>query len=198
MATTFTDVAICNTALTCLGADTINSLDEPTINATLCKQLYQQVRTQLLFNHPWNFAIKRQALAQLDAPAEQKDYKYAYKLPANCIRLLKVEQDISYRLEGRDILTNTPECFIKYIDDVQDSSLYSQGFVQDLIAKIRSLLVYPITKSTSAQQYWEQIYIREHSKNTALDESETIQDDFGQQSNGLLSARFGSTYTEVW
>lgn len=53
------DVAICNLALTQLGANTIASLAEGTETARKCNAIYTLIRDAALRAHPWNFAIKR-------------------------------------------------------------------------------------------------------------------------------------------
>ena len=61
-------VDICNLALAHLGDDaTISSIDPPegSAQAEHCKRFYTSARDTLLQLHPWNFASKRIALAEL-------------------------------------------------------------------------------------------------------------------------------------
>jgi hypothetical protein len=50
------DVAICNTALNRLGANTITSFTENSKEARLCNAEYEGIRDQVLRSHPWNCA----------------------------------------------------------------------------------------------------------------------------------------------
>ncbi len=113
-------VEICNGALNQLGATTILSLTEDSKNARLCNQRFTQVRDAVFRSHPWNCLQKRQELAaDTDAPAW--GFKFAYTLPADCLRLLRIlDYDSNYKVEGRKILSNTSSMKILYIARVTD------------------------------------------------------------------------------
>ena len=99
-------VDICNGALNQLGATTILSLTEDSKNARLCNQRFTQVRDAVFRSHPWNCLQKRQELAA-DTTAPAWGFKFAYTLPADCLRLLRIlDYDSNYKVEGRKILTN--------------------------------------------------------------------------------------------
>ena len=99
-------VEICNGALNQLGATTILSLTEDSKNARLCNQRFTQVRDAVFRSHPWNCLQKRQELAA-DTTAPAWGFKFAYTLPADCLRLLRIlDYDSNYKVEGRKILSN--------------------------------------------------------------------------------------------
>ena len=94
-------VDICNGALNQLGATTILSLTEDSKNARLCNSRYTQVRDAVFRSHPWNCLQKRQELAA-DTTAPAWGFKFAYTLPADCLRLLRIlDYDSNYKVEGR-------------------------------------------------------------------------------------------------
>lgn len=62
-----TDVQIANLALRRLGANTITSLTDGSRNATVVNDVYTLLLYELLRSHPWNFATRRAALAQVVA-----------------------------------------------------------------------------------------------------------------------------------
>jgi hypothetical protein len=96
-------VEICNGALNQLGATTILSLTEDSKNARLCNQRFTQVRDAVFRSHPWNCLQKRQELAA-DTTAPAWGFKFAYTLPADCLRLLRIlDYDSNYKVEGRKI-----------------------------------------------------------------------------------------------
>jgi len=51
--------AICNSALLKIGASTIVSLSDSSVEAEACNEQYTKLRDELLRSHPWNFAMKR-------------------------------------------------------------------------------------------------------------------------------------------
>jgi len=56
--------AICNSALIKIGASTISSLTEDSVEAEACKEQYAKLRDELLRSNPWNFANKRAFLGK--------------------------------------------------------------------------------------------------------------------------------------
>src|SRR3546814_12782163 len=75
---------ICNSALAKIGAARITALGEASRNASLCAELYDKCRDDLLRAHSWNFATARAKLARADtAPAFGP--ASAYALPADWI-----------------------------------------------------------------------------------------------------------------
>src|SRR3546814_13239477 len=67
---------ICNSALAKIGAARITALGEASRNASLCAELYDKCRDDLLRAHSWNFATARAKLARADtAPAIGPAYR---------------------------------------------------------------------------------------------------------------------------
>ena len=58
------DAALCNRFLTRIGANTIQSLDEESKEARVCKANFEFLRDDVNSAHAWGFAIKRVELAQ--------------------------------------------------------------------------------------------------------------------------------------
>lgn len=86
-------VALCNLALTRIGAQTINDLNEASSAARHCTALYVPTRDALLQSQAWRFARSRQALAELSlTPGETPtEWAHVYALPADCLTPLYVE-----------------------------------------------------------------------------------------------------------
>ena len=90
-----TDVGICNLALTGhLGTTPISAIGESTKAGQVCDLHYEAARDALLRAHPWNFAIKRVALAQdgtktTELEALEYEFDYGYALPADCLKVLR-------------------------------------------------------------------------------------------------------------
>lgn len=135
-------LAICNRALTRIGAGRIFSFEDNTETARLCKDLYDPVRRELLRSHPWNFARRRRVLSRLEeAPAFGWSYQYA--LPADCLRLANlngVEVGLyseEFQIETTDddqlvLLCNSESASVIYITDIEDSSKFDSLFSKAL------------------------------------------------------------------
>ena len=145
-------VDICNGALNQLGATTILSLTEDSKNARLCNSRYTQVRDALFRTHPWNCLQTRLELAaSSDTPAW--GFTYAYTLPANCLRLLRVlDYDSNYKVEGRKILSNASTMKILYISRVTDPNEYDELLRETLSAALGADIAYAVTSNNTTSQ----------------------------------------------
>jgi hypothetical protein len=148
-------VDICNGALNQLGASTILSLTEDSKNARLCNQRYTQVRDAVFRSHPWNCLQKRIELAaDTDAPAW--GFSYAYTLPADCLRLLRIlDYDSNYKVEGRKILSNTSSMKILYIGRITDPNEYDESLRETLSAALGADIAFAVTSNnqTASNMY---------------------------------------------
>ena len=140
-------VEICNGSLNQLGATTILSLTEDSKNARLCNQRFTQVRDAVFRSHPWNCLQKRVELAtDTDAPAW--GFKFAYTLPADCLRLLRIlDYDSNYKVEGRKILSNTSSMKILYIGRITDPNEYDESLRETLSAALGADIAFAVTSN---------------------------------------------------
>ncbi|HEX6215294.1 MAG TPA: hypothetical protein VFZ38_10770 [Vicinamibacterales bacterium] len=84
------EVDICNMALDRIGVDQdIESLDDTSLRARVCKRWYAHCRDVLLSDTPWNWALRVTALAEVSGdvpPGWSKQYRY----PTDCLALKDV------------------------------------------------------------------------------------------------------------
>ena len=140
-------VEICNGALNQLGATTILSLTEDSKNARLCNSRYTQVRDSVFRSHPWNCLQKRVEIAA-DTTAPAWGFSYAYTLPADCLRLLRIlDYDSNYKVEGRKILSNTSSMKILYIGRVTDPNEYDELLRETLSAALGADIAFAVTSN---------------------------------------------------
>jgi hypothetical protein len=154
-------VDICNSALNLLGASTISALTDDSKNARLCNQRYEPVRNRVFRSHAWNCLHKRVQLAQ-NSTAPVVEYSYAYALPSDCLRVLKVhngstdsiKSDIDYKLEGRNIVTNEGTVYIIYIAIDTDPNNYDTYLQESISHQLAADLAYAVTNNaTLADKY---------------------------------------------
>ena len=151
-------VGICNGALNQLGATTILSLSEDSKNARLCNSRFTQVRDALFRTHPWNCLQKRIQIAA-DSTAPAWGFKFAYTLPADCLRLLKIlDYDSNYKVEGRKILSNTSSMKILYIARVIDPNEYDELLRETLSASLSADIAFAVTSNNTTSQNMYQLY----------------------------------------
>ena len=156
-------VDICNSALNLLGASTISALTDDSKNARLCNQRYEPVRNRIFRSHAWNCLTKRVQLAQ-DSTAPVVEYSYAYTLPSDCLRVLKIHtgatdsiaSDIDYQVEGRKIKTNEGTVYLVYIALITDPNEYDVYLQEAISASLASDIAYAVTNNaTLAKNYQE-------------------------------------------
>ena len=142
-------VDICNGALNQLGATTILSLTEDSKNARLCNSRFTQVRDGVFRSHPWNCLQKRIELAQ-DSTAPAWGFKYAYTLPADCLRLLRIlDYDSNYKVEGRKILSDTETMKILYVSRVTDPNEYDESLRETLSSALSADIAFAVTSNNT-------------------------------------------------
>lgn len=149
-------VGICNNALIKIGHDTITALTENSKAARLCNQIYEDIRDAVFRAHPWNCLIDRVELAALTTtPAFE--YTYEYQLPADCLRVLSVqEDDIEFKIENRTLLTDEAEISIRYIKQETDPNAYDALLREAVAARLAAELAIPLSDSTTlAATMWE-------------------------------------------
>ena len=151
-------VDICNGALNQLGATTILSLTEDSKNARLCNQRYTQVRDSVFRSHPWNCLQKRIELAA-DTTAPAWGFSYAYTLPSDCLRLLRIlDYDSNYKVEGRKILSNTSSMKILYVARVTDPNEYDELLRETLSAALGADIAFGVTSINQTSQNMYQLF----------------------------------------
>lgn len=122
MATTWTSIA--NIALRRLGEKPITDLADAGKTAEACNSHYEQARDEVLCRWNWVCARHRTALtADSTAPDFGWDYRYALPSSPYCLRLLSIEDEPAYQLEGRYILTDDSDGLnITYVKRITDAT----------------------------------------------------------------------------
>jgi len=154
-------VDIANSALNLLGASTISAFTDDSKNARLVNQRYEPVRNRVFRSHAWNCLHKRDQLAQ-NTTAPVVEYSFAYALPSDCLRVLKVHNgvtdsinsDIDYKLEGKNIVTNEGTVYIIYIAIDTDPNNYDTYLQESISHQLAADLAYAVTNNaTLADKY---------------------------------------------
>ncbi len=146
-----TDVEICNAALGRLGVETITALADSNPRARLCNILYDKRRDTLLRMHPWNFATVRDSLTE-DATAPDHGYTRRYELPTGCLHVRTIDSELPWEVESGFILTDDPECLIKYTARVTDVELFDVCFSEMLAIDLAHEMCMPLTGSASRKE----------------------------------------------
>lgn len=81
-------VDVCNLALGAIRAGSINSIDEPSLQAQQCKLHYSLLRDQCLQDAPWGFSHVVEPLAVLSSTEyDLFNWVYTYQYPVDCLHI---------------------------------------------------------------------------------------------------------------
>lgn len=127
-------VDCCNSALQKLGANSIMSFTDNSLEARQCNIAFDSNRRSELRKHRWNFATKRAVLAP-ESEAPSFDYLYQFALPADCLRvILPTDTTVDWVVEGKKILTNGgATLYLRYTSDITDVTQWDANFY-DLVS----------------------------------------------------------------
>jgi len=135
-------VEICNMALALCGTRRITAMDNPSREARVCNDNYDICRRTLLRKHRWNFATKRTVLDTVSPTAPAFGFEYAFPLPDDCIRIYAVYSgtaildEVMYRVEGKNLLSDSSQLWLKYIWDIQTTVEFDPLFDRYLAATL--------------------------------------------------------------
>lgn len=134
---------MCNGALLHLGEGSrIGSIDDGTPLANIFLTVWDAARDEVLVDHPWNFALRRELVpASADFTPKGSQYTQAFELPTDCLRWLPWRADhpdfFAGEQEGRFILSDAEAPLpVRYIALVENVSLWSVGFRTAMTAKL--------------------------------------------------------------
>lgn len=150
---------IVNYALGELGADLITSMTDPVKSATLATAMWPIVFESVARAYPWNCLIKRQALSpDASAPAGD-DWTTSFTLPPTCLRVLSADLPrTEYDIEGRKLMANTNVVTIRFIERVEDVTLWDSMFSHAVASRLAQALAYPLTQSQSLKDSMGEAY----------------------------------------
>lgn len=146
-------VEIANLALQKLGEDeTLVSLDQATRAARAINQVFALVRDIVLRDHVWNFAAKRIALPALtEKPAFGP--AYVYQLPADWVRVIEIQGEPAYQVEGRQIVTDAAAPLnMRYVRQITDPNLFDALFVEALSCRLAAQVAVRLTGNSEKRK----------------------------------------------
>lgn len=153
-------VTMTNQALAEIGVGAITSLDEQSEPAFQAKVIFDQLLDEEIERGNWSFATYRAELAaSVDPPAF--GWSYSHPLPSNpyCLRVLAIEGEPDYTVEGRAILANETPLQITYIGRVTDMAQLSGLFRQAFAFRLAKTLAIPLRGSGDLRDRMAKEYV---------------------------------------
>lgn len=181
-----TETEICNVALTFLGEEVIGDIADN----VQCVLYYPTCRDHLLRKHTWNFAEKRQTLAQITA-GPIFEFKYKFQLPNDYIKVIRLyNDDTEYRIEGKTLLTNSSSVKLIYTARIIDPNVFDSMFITALQFRLASYLAIGLKQSNSLFDQFRN-YAEEEVFNAQVKDSQEGTPIRAQPTHNILSSRRG-------
>lgn len=152
-------IDICNLALAKLGEAPLLLLDPNGCPASrLCYLHYHPTRREVLVVNRWDFATTVATLHG-NPPDATGYHNLVHTLPTDCLRVLEVNSP-GWTLRGRSIFCPAATVRLRYIADVEDTTLFDPLFAEALATRLACKLCVPLTGSTTARQLLTEEYNR--------------------------------------
>lgn len=180
------EIEVCNLALARIGVSAfIETLQDPSAEAAVCRLLYPISRDAVLESYPWAFARKVAPLALLSG-VERAPWLHAYALPADCLapreiwsgaRVQRADDRIPFELQalpglnGVALFTDREEAELIYTARVTQPGLFTTLFSSALAWRLASDLAAALPNKRDLRADAFNVYVAELATAQALDAS---------------------------
>lgn len=178
-------------ALVKLGASTITSLTDNTIEANLCNVLYNDIVDFVISEGAWSTTIFRATLAAT-TNTPTFGFTYEFQLPVDplCLRVLEINETSPgyyvYSIEGDKLLAKISTMDIKYQGRLTNSQSFGPYLTKAIVSRVALELSYSITSNASLTERLANAYEKDIQEGLSID---------GLQGSGVQTV--SPTFTEV-
>lgn len=165
---------ICNMALSRIGAaSSIEDVDtETSAEANECRLWYDYSRLQALEAYNWNFARRRQTLAEHSDDPPSGVWTYRYQYPSDCVKFRKLQNpagelappipyeiEVADDLKTRSILTDLEDAVGVFTFDQEVTALYTPLFVSMFATALGANIAWTLTAKSELEDKMVQRFI---------------------------------------
>ena len=122
-----------------VGSDVINSLSDNSVQAKVCSALYANTRNLCFQHYPWRFSLKQIDLGGAVSASPLFDWKYAFQIPVDALRIITMENAEDYAIFEDKLLSNKQITRIVYQALIAENKMPSY-FVRLLELRMAELL----------------------------------------------------------
>ncbi len=163
-----TEVQIVNIALSWLAQNSINALGDSQTEAKVMNANYATSRDKVIADHAWSFALRREVLAPIAAPAAFGTPNQ-FLIPSDVLRVFRVYrpssnlntrqlQNAEWVREGKYIVSYLDQVWAHFIYRVTNSDEYSPQFVHALAARLAADTAMVFTENRRMFEQMEALY----------------------------------------
>jgi hypothetical protein len=152
-------IDICNQGLVLIGANTIASFTDNTVESKVANQLYETTLRALLTKARWRFASKQQQLSKLSTDPLDK-WDSAYQIPNDAILIHTVtvsDNVIVFDRYGEELFTNTSssDVVICHYTYQPHETEFPDYFTQSVVFELASLFAGAIARNDQLSLLYE-------------------------------------------
>jgi hypothetical protein len=154
-----TKFELVSVALMKLGADPIQSFDDPTTIAKSAGKIYEHEKRRILGSYVWKFSLKYASLPRL-AAAPLMQWEYQFSLPPdrisdNMFQVFNTDKVDAYStphytVQDNKLLSNFEEIWVRYQYDI-DESMFPTYFEALMVKVMMAEMAFLVTNSSSKE-----------------------------------------------
>ena len=154
------DTKICNVALGMAGISRISSIDGQTTVEKDCRAIYDDARNDVLAVHDWPFARHFQQLSQLSG-SPLSGYSYAYQLPADCVRPIRLNgPKQTFEVIGDELHCDvSTDVVLRYTRMITDAAKFTAAFATLMQYRLAPTLAMMIKKDKKLSMDLMDVYL---------------------------------------
>jgi hypothetical protein len=176
----YSRTSLANRACDLVGKDTFLDLDTDTTTwGKIVKRNFEPIFKYCLRKSPWPVPMVRMSLNP-SATAPENEFSYAFDLPGNFIKLVRIFPDgIKYKREGDQIITDESAITIKYISSavIDDPAKIDPDFAEYFAHSLAVAISYKATDSVALRNELKKEADRLFQEAAALFSQEDTDDD---------------------
>jgi len=194
----YSQIGIVNMAFFLIGDNPISDIAGTDERSILAAGVWDLILDEVLCAHEpgWNFAKKRVALAQDTETPAGEEYDYRYALPADYLKVLKIEPELTdYRIEAGYLLTdydNTDgdDIILHYIRRETNPAMFSAMFATALYFRLAAQFAMKQQRgSNTIQERMFNLYASALKKAQNVNQSEDYVEDETGSTSWLATGR---------
>ncbi|MBR1545113.1 MAG: hypothetical protein IJ638_04175 [Alphaproteobacteria bacterium] len=163
----FSNIELCSKALNKIGANSITSFEDGTVESEICESIYLELKHKLLCLYEWSFAIKTASLV-MSNEENRYGYNYAFILPVDFLRAVKIVSGAKYKIAGSYLFCDDDKVELEYISDVEEAS-FSPLFVSSFIYLMAAELSISLLNDTSKYALFYRLFNSEIKNAKSID-----------------------------
>ena len=189
-------IDICNQGLVLIGANTIASFTDNTDEALVANTIFEDVVSDCLGQHTWNFATGQKTLSRLtDVPVDRWDAAYALPTSPAVIQVQTVTiEDVpqQYDIYERNVFINAEEDDTVVLNYVfrPETQHWPPTFTMWVIFRLASVFALSVTRKADIAQSYTQLAEGQFRRAKARDSQQVTSQ--GLRLNRFNRARLGS------